>query len=108
MHAIVDGLEAADIAGVKKEDVKAALTDYEEAVAVVQDFYVSADNLRMTMADGIDGINIAVNESAQGVAIAAQSTSALVGALENIKEEADSNLEISENLQGEVNRFKNI
>ena len=78
---------------------------------ILQNFYVSAENLRMTMAtmaDGIDGINTAVNESAQGVAIAAQSTSALVEDLENIKEEADENLDISENLQGEVNRFKNI
>ena len=78
---------------------------------ILQNFYASAENLRMTMitmADGIDGINIAVNESTQGVAMAAQNTGALVGALENIKEEADVNLEISENLQGEVNRFKNI
>lgn len=37
MHAIVDGLEAGDIAGVTKEEVKAALVAYEEAVAVVQD-----------------------------------------------------------------------
>ena len=78
---------------------------------ILQNFYASAENLRMTMAtmaDGIDGINIAVNESAQGVAIAAQSTGSLVGALESIKEEADINLEISENLQGEVSRFKTI
>ena len=78
---------------------------------ILQNFYASAENLRMTMAtmaDGIDGINIAVNESAQGVAMAAESTGALVGALENIKIEANVNLEISENLQGEVNRFKNI
>lgn len=78
---------------------------------ILQNFYASAENLRMTMAtmaDGIDGINIAVNESAQGVAMAAQNTGALVGALENIKGEADVNLEISENLQGEVSRFKNI
>lgn len=78
---------------------------------VLQNFYASAENLRTTvavMADGIDGINIAVNESAQGVAMAAQNTGALVEALESIKGEADINLEISESLQGEVNRFKNI
>ena len=40
--------------------------------------------------------------------MAAESTGALVGALETIKGEADVNLEISENLQSEVNRFKNI
>lgn len=101
------------------------LTDYDKFVGmanlyhedadymdeVLQNFYASVANLRTTMAamaDGIDGINIAVNESAQGVAMAAQNTGSLVEALDTIKGEADVNLEISENLQGEVSRFKNI
>ena len=77
----------------------------------LQNFYGSAERLRGTMAqmaEGIDGINIAVDESAQGVTSAAQSTGALVEALTNIKGEADVNLDISQNLQSEVNRFKNI
>ena len=77
----------------------------------LQSFYVSAERLRNTMAqmaEGIDGINIAVDESAQGVTSAAQSTGALVEALVTIKGEADVNLDISQNLQGEVSRFKNI
>lgn len=41
------------------------------------------------VADEIDGINIAVDESAQGVTVAAQSTSELVDALSTIKAEAD-------------------
>ena len=51
------------------------------------------------VADEIDGINIAVDESAQGVTVAALST---------IKAEADTNQEISKQLQEEVKRFKNI
>ncbi len=85
--------------------------DAEHMDEILQNFYASAENLRTTMvsmADGIDGINIAVDESAQGVTLAAQNTGSLVEALEIIKDEADANLEISENLQGEVNRFKNI
>lgn len=77
----------------------------------LQTFYASADRLRNTMAqmaEGIDGINIAVDESAQGVTVAAQSTGALVEALVTIKGEADVNSEISESLQDEVSRFKNI
>ena len=77
----------------------------------LQNFYVSAERLRNTMAqmaEGIDGINIAVDESAQGVTSAAQSTGALVEALVTIKGEADVNLDISQNLQSEVRRFKNI
>ena len=60
------------------------------------------------VADEIDGINIAVDESAQGVTVAAQSTSELVDALSTIKAEADTNQEISRQLQEEVKRFKNI
>jgi len=101
------------------------LTDYDKFVGmantyhqdadhmdeILQNFYASAERLRGTMAqmaEGIDGINIAVDESAQGVTSAAQSTGALVEALSSIKNEADTNREISEDLQGEVSRFKNI
>ena len=101
------------------------LTDYDKFVGmantyhddadhmdeILQNFYASAERLRTTMAqmaDGIDGINIAVDESAQGITLAAQSTGALVSALSNIKSESDINLDISQSLQGEVSRFKNI
>ena len=60
------------------------------------------------VADEIDGINIAVDESAQVVTVAAQGTSELVDALSTIKAEADTNQEISKQLQEEVKRFKNI
>ena len=60
------------------------------------------------MTEGIDGINIAVDESAQGVTSAAQSTGHLVQALTDIKSEADVNREISQELQSEVEKFKNI
>lgn len=93
-----------DMANLYHEDA-----DYMDEI--LQNFYASAESLRSTMAamaDGIDGIHVAVNESAQGVAMAAQNTGSLVVALETIKGEADVNLEISENLHGEVSRFKNI
>lgn len=76
-----------------------------------QDFKAQSEDLTGTMSqmtEGIDGINIAVDESAQGVTVAAQNTSQLVDALGVIKTEADSNREISRQLQGEVKRFKNI
>ena len=85
--------------------------DADHMDEILQNFYASAERLRGTMAqmaEGIDGINIAVDESAQGVTSAAQSTGALVEALSTIKGEADVNREISEDLQDEVNRFKNI
>ncbi len=101
------------------------LTDYDKFVNVantyhsdadsmddiLHEFYNSAQELANTMSgmtEGIDGINIAVDESAQGVTVAAQSTGHLVEALGAIKAEADTNREISQQLQDEVQRFKNI
>lgn len=78
---------------------------------ILVQFHDSAQELTNTMShmtEGIDGINIAVDESAQGVTVAAQSTSQLVEALGTIKSEADTNQEISRQLQSEVKRFKNI
>ncbi len=85
--------------------------DADHMDEILQTFYRDAQKLADTMAqmaEGIDGINIAVDESAQGVTSAAQSTGQLVEALITIKSEADANREISEELQGEVKRFKNI
>ena len=78
---------------------------------MLENFYSGAQKLAETMAqmtEGIDGINTAVDESAQGVTTAAQSTGHLVQALTDIKGEADVNREISEELQNEVKKFKNI
>lgn len=86
-------------------------TDADNMDDILRDFYNKAQELASTMSqmtEGIDGINIAVDESAQGVTVAAQSTSQLVEALSAIKSEADTNQEISRQLQGEVKRFKNI
>ena len=85
--------------------------DAEHMDEILQTFYGHAQKLNDTMAqmaEGIDGINTAVDESAQGVTMAAQSTGELVEALVAIKGEADTNREISEDLQGEVKRFKHI
>lgn len=101
------------------------IADYDKFVDVANQYYADADSMgsilrefeikaqeladtMSNMTEGIDGINIAVDESAQGVTVAAQSTSQLVEALSSIKAEADTNKEISRQLQGEVKRFKNI
>ena len=85
--------------------------DADHMDEILQTFYMNAQRLNDTisqMAEGVDGINTAVDESAQGVTMAAQSTGALVQALGSIKSEADINLDISKELQNEVNKFKNI
>lgn len=86
-------------------------TDADSIDDILNEFKYKARELAETMStmtEGIDGINIAVDESAQGVTIAAQSTSQLVEALSEIKTESDANKEISNQLQSEVKRFKNI
>ena len=85
--------------------------DADSMDEILHDFYRQAQELAGTMSsmtEGLDGINIAVDESAQGVTVAAESTSELVEALGSIKQQANTNQEISGKLQGEVKRFKHI
>ena len=85
--------------------------DTDSLNGILNEFYQSAQTLENTVAEvseGISGVNIAVDESAQGVSMAASNTAQLVEALSDIKAEADTNKEISKQLQGEVLRFKNI
>lgn len=101
------------------------LSDYDKFVDMANQYHSDADNMddilhefydrsqaladtMSKMTEGIDGINVAVDESAQGVTVAAQSTSELVEALVSIKSQSDANKEISEQLQDTVKRFKNI
>jgi len=101
------------------------LSDYDKFVDVAEKYHEDADSLNKVMnhfyqsahvledtmnnmADGVNGINIAVDESAQGVTLVAQNTGQLVEALVGIRGEADTNKEISELLQNEVQRFTNI
>lgn len=85
--------------------------DADEINVTLQQFYDKTSKLEETMevmTNGIDGISLAVNESAQGVTVAAQNTGQLVEALGGIKNEADANKDISDLLSGEVSKFKNI
>lgn len=78
---------------------------------ILKDFNNNAKELEKTMSDmttGIEGINISINESAEGVSHAANSTTHLVDSLGMIKDEAQSNLDISNMLRSEVARFKTI
>ena len=85
--------------------------DAENMKNILTEFREEAVNLEATvshMTESIDGINTAVNESAQGVTNAAESTSDLVGSLSDIQNEADMNRGVSNDLEEEVGRFKNI
>jgi len=101
------------------------LVDYDKFVDVATQYHDDADNINQTlqhfynsarqmedtmenMTNGIEGIATAVNESAEGVTVAAQNTGHLVTALGGIEKEANANKNISELLSGEVSKFKYI
>ena len=85
--------------------------DADEINRTLQHFYNNAHQLEDTMenmTNSIEGIATTVNESAEGVINAAQSTEYLVQALDGIEKEAFANRDISELLSGEVSKFKYI
>mgnify|MGYP003301845421 CR=1 FL=1 len=101
------------------------LGDYDKLVDVANQYYADADTLDemmdvindksteienniTTINEGIDGINTAVDESAQGVTQVADNASQLVEMLGSIRNDAESNQEISDELSNEVAQFKHI
>ena len=101
------------------------LDDYDKLVDVANQYYADADTLDAMMDDiddksteiennivsineGIGGINTAVDESAQGVTNVADNAQQLVSMIGNIRVDAESNREISDELSNEVAQFKHI
>ena len=101
------------------------LSDYDKLVDVASQYYADADQLDSMMGvideksvelenniaginEGIDGINTAVDESAQGVGLVADSAAQLVEMLGNIRTDAENNRAISDELSNEVANFKHI
>lgn len=101
------------------------LSDYDKLVDVANQYYADADKLDAMMDviddksleleqniadinEGIDGINTAVEESAEGVSTVADSASQLVEMLGNIRSDAENNRAISDELSDEVSQFKHI
>ena len=85
--------------------------DADNVDELMNNFNQNAQELENTMSDiseGIDGINTAVDESAQGVTETAENTSTLVEAISSIKAEADNNKKIADLLSAEVKKFKQI
>ncbi|MCI9149113.1 MAG: methyl-accepting chemotaxis protein [Lachnospiraceae bacterium] len=101
------------------------LTDYDGFVGVAKQYYDDADNMNHILSDfsmytadiedtmknvneGINGISTTVDESAKGVASAAENAGLLVDAISQIQEEAQNSENISVQLSQEVKRFKNV
>ena len=75
-----------------------SMDEFAESSAMVQSSMESIKN-------AIDSINIAVEETAQGITNVTTSTADIVNSMTNISEEATDNMSVSNELQGEVNKF---
>lgn len=101
------------------------LSDYDKLVDVANQYYDDADKLDSMMGvidnksselensitdinEGIEGINTAIDENAQGITMVADSAGQLVAMLGNIRCDAENNREISDELSNEVAQFKHI
>ncbi len=101
------------------------MSDYDAFVSMAEQYAKDADNVNellekfssntneisdtmQSMNHGINDIATAVDESAKGVAEVAENTVTLVSAIAEIQKETESNQEVSAQLSGEVNRFKNV
>lgn len=85
--------------------------DTDDINALLEEFAANTGDINstiQTMNQGIHDISTAADESARGVATAAENVVNLVEAISLIQDETDNNKTISEKLESEVNRFKNV
>jgi len=125
--SVVDAVEklmenANDLIGFMHETVVADYQGFEEVADmyygdaesvedIVKEFRSNIVFLQKTMGEmgrGIENISTAINESTNGVSSAAENVFDLASRISNIKDEAQSNLEISKKLQDEVDKFRQI
>lgn len=101
------------------------MKDYDNFVSVVDQYKEDAESVNQIIAQvsantneiehtvqgmnsGLNDISVGVDESAQGIVQAAESTSDLVTALEGIREETDKNHEVSVEFEKVVSNFKKL
>lgn len=84
-------------------------TDANAMRAMMEQFAQTAEELRSTMdgiRESISAVNIAVEESAKGIAGVSESSVQITGNVNDIQSEASDNNGIAENLATEVGKFK--
>lgn len=84
-------------------------TDANAMRAMMEQFAQTAEELRSTMdgiRESISAVNIAVEESAKGIAGVSESSVQLTGNVNDIQSEASDNNGVAEDLATEVGRFK--
>ena len=77
--------------------------------STMQDFTASCQELKGNMdiiKENIEAVNIAVDESAKGVSNVSELAVSITGSIGDIEQQADGNMNIANQLNSEVNRFK--
>lgn len=87
--------------------------DYQNDVGsmnqMMTEFANSSENLKANVdaiRDSVNAVNIAIEESAKGISNVSEATVNITTSVDDIGEEAHSNLDIANGLDTEVNRFK--
>jgi len=83
--------------------------DVHEMSSTMQDFTASCQELKGNMdiiKENIEAVNIAVDESAKGVSNVSELAVSITGSIGDIEQQADGNMNIANQLNSEVNRFK--
>lgn len=83
--------------------------DIHEMSSTMQDFTASCQEVKGNMdmiKEAIDAVNIAVDESAKGVSNVSELAASITGSVSDIEQMANGNMDIANQLNNEVNRFK--
>ena len=87
--------------------------DYQNDVGnmnqMMTEFAESSENLKVNVEairDNVNSVNIAIEESAKGITNVSEATVNITTSVDDIGMEANSNLDIANGLDSEVNRFK--
>ncbi len=87
--------------------------DYQSDVGnmnqMMTEFATSSENLKInveSIRDNVNSVNIAIEESAKGITNVSEATVNITTSVDDIGMEANSNLDIANGLDSEVNRFK--
>lgn len=80
----------------------------DAVMAIVDENIVALHKVVGEANDGITNISTVVGENAQGVSSATESVSSLANSIMNIKQQATENVDCSNQLMNEVNRFRKI
>ncbi|MBP3677112.1 MAG: methyl-accepting chemotaxis protein [Agathobacter sp.] len=87
--------------------------DYQNDVGnmnqMMTEFATSSENLKVNVEairDAVNAVNITIEESARGITSVSEATVNITTSVDDIGTEANSNLDIANGLDSEVNRFK--